>query len=480
MNLQEKVNAASSDAVIQHDEEFVGNLTVNKPLTIQGTGKIRTPNADPAIYIPPRTGPVKLRIPEVLTTVGWAQVHDIIRFGTRGPEQTTLQDVPQGLDIDGCDIHGQPEQIIQRGISANGANLRVTKTKIHEIHADFDTQSICSWNGPGPFFVEDCFLEATGENIMFGGAQSSIPNLVPSDIIIRNSHFFKPLSWKGRWPIKNHFEIKNGKKVVVDNCTFENCWVSAQDGYAWLFTVRGEGGGKNPWNTIEDVTMQNCTVKNVHRGILTQGLDNLDTSQQARGLRILNCKFDDIKNWFFVLNGYHDVTIDHCTHFQGHNIMVLHGRKSERFKYLNSVTERNPDAWGIKADGGGEGTDAFNLFCTDWEMKGNVVAGAPSNIYPPGNFFPADLSGLANSKGTDGKIPGVGILLPPPPPPPVIDPPPPPPPPPPVATTPVYIYESRKFPSSAPERLKLMNEMGAQGFRYVDSLSTTAFFEKQK
>jgi hypothetical protein len=31
---------------------------------------------------------------------------------------------------------------------------------------------------------------------MFGGADPSIPDLVPSDIEIRRNHLFKPLSWK--------------------------------------------------------------------------------------------------------------------------------------------------------------------------------------------------------------------------------------------------------------------------------------------
>ena len=31
---------------------------------------------------------------------------------------------------------------------------------------------------------------------MFGGADPTIPNLVPSDIEIRDNYFFKPLSWK--------------------------------------------------------------------------------------------------------------------------------------------------------------------------------------------------------------------------------------------------------------------------------------------
>ena len=43
------------------------------------------------------------------------------------------------------------------------------------------------WNGPGPFLIENNYLEAAGENVMFGGSDPSIANLVPSNITIRRN-----------------------------------------------------------------------------------------------------------------------------------------------------------------------------------------------------------------------------------------------------------------------------------------------------
>ena len=34
------------------------------------------------------------------------------------------------------------------------------------------------------------------ENILFGGADSAVDNVVPSDIEIRRNHLYKPLSWR--------------------------------------------------------------------------------------------------------------------------------------------------------------------------------------------------------------------------------------------------------------------------------------------
>src|SRR5678816_3181005 len=82
-------------------------------------------------------------------------------------------------------------------------------------------------NGPGPYHIINNYIEAAAENIMFGGADAKIPNLVPSDIEIRRNHVFKPLSWKvgdpsylGRhWAIKNLLELKNARRVTIDGNT---------------------------------------------------------------------------------------------------------------------------------------------------------------------------------------------------------------------------------------------------------------------
>jgi hypothetical protein len=61
----------------------------------------------------------------------------------------------------------------------------------------------------------------SGENVIFGGADPAIMNLVPSDIEIRRNHFTKPLTWKvddpsyagTHWSVKNLLELKNAAGV---------------------------------------------------------------------------------------------------------------------------------------------------------------------------------------------------------------------------------------------------------------------------
>lgn len=419
MDLQLAINTASAGATIQipDNERCVGNFIVNKPLTIVGginsTILAGAGNEFAAIEIKPGTGPVVLRKLNISVLDAVTRIGDIVRFGdgTFESGQTSLDKVPQGLWLDECDVFGRPNLESQRGVSANGANFKATKTKIREIHGKgYDTQAICAWNGPGPFLIEDCYLEAAGENVMFGGAMSIIPNVIPSDITIRRTQFFKPLAWKGVWTVKNLFELKNARRVLVEDSTFENCWIDGQDGYAWVFTVRGEGGGKNPWNTVENVKLLNCVVRNCNRGIQTLGRDNLDIAQVGHDLSISNCKFEGIADWFFVLSCFDNTSIEHVTSDAKNSTVVFTGYsgstpiKSKNFVYRNSASTRSE--YGFKADGGGSGTSAFDMFAENWSAEGNVIAGAEARSYPASNFYPADLSTLSTFKGTDGQTPG--------------------------------------------------------------------------
>ena len=78
--------------------------------------------------------------------------------------------------------------------SAFTALINSHVSEIHELGAD--AQAVAGWNGPGPFKIVNNYLEASTENILFGGSDPSIDNLVPSDIEVRGNHCYKPTRWK--------------------------------------------------------------------------------------------------------------------------------------------------------------------------------------------------------------------------------------------------------------------------------------------
>jgi hypothetical protein len=332
---------------------------------------------------------------EFSTASAQVVVHDLIRFGDAATQ--SLDGVPHHLVVDRSYIHGFPTQDVQRGISLNSAETNITNSYISDIHGKgYDTQAICGWNGPGPFKIVNNYLEAAGENIMFGGSDPKIRDLVPADIEIRDNYFFKPLSWKvgdpsyggHHWSVKNLFELKSARRVTVDRNIFENNWVDAQAGPAILFTVRNQDGGA-PWSTIEDVTFTNNIVRNSPAALNLLGKDNLKPSQQARGLKITNNLFTNISGTFLTMNGYADVTIASNTHIQSGNIMTLYGDPSPGFVYQKNVTIRDSKGYGVKGDATGEGTIALNTFAPSATFLENVIVGANASQYPAKNFYPA-------------------------------------------------------------------------------------------
>src|SRR5438093_12981384 len=155
--------------------------------------------------------------------------------------------LPHDIIVERCYIHGDAARGGRRGVALNGKSVAVIDSYL----ADFkevgaDSQAIMGWNGPGPFKIVNNHLEGAGENVMFGGADPGIRDLVPSDIEIRQNHFFKPLAWRtgnpshagAPWSVKNLFELKNARRVLVDRNIFENIWLADQAGFAVQLTVR--------------------------------------------------------------------------------------------------------------------------------------------------------------------------------------------------------------------------------------------------
>ncbi|HEU4507661.1 MAG TPA: right-handed parallel beta-helix repeat-containing protein [Pyrinomonadaceae bacterium] len=331
---------------------------------------------------------------DISTATPKTVVYDLVRIGD--PKQTAA-DVPHDFVIDRSYIHGHPTQDVQRGVATNGAEITVSNSHISEIHGrGFEAQAICGWNGPGPFRIVNNYLEGAGENIMFGGADPSIPNLIPTNIEIRGNHLFKPLSWKKsdssyggiHWGVKNLLEIKMGRNVIIDGNILENCWGDAQIGYAVLFTVRNQNG-KAPWATIENLSFTNNIVKNSEQGFQLLGKDYPNRSEQATGLTISNNLFIDIANRFLTMSGYNNVTLTHNTHFQGGNIMSLYGDPSMGFVYTDNITNRGEKGYGLFGDGVGEGNPALARYVPGATIRNNVIIGASANNYPRQNAYPA-------------------------------------------------------------------------------------------
>lgn len=102
------------------------------------------------------------------------------------------------LVVDRVYAHGHPYKGIKRGIALNGVRTDVLNSYISDIKAvNADSQALAGHNGAGPFRIINNYLEAAGENVLFGGSDPAISYLVPSNIEVRQNHLYKPLTWQG-------------------------------------------------------------------------------------------------------------------------------------------------------------------------------------------------------------------------------------------------------------------------------------------
>lgn len=118
-------------------------------------------------------------------------------LGDGSSNQNTLALVPHHLIVDRVYVHGDAVNGQRRGIGLNSAHTTVVNSHISDIKlVGVDSQAIAGWNGPGPFHIENNYLEGAGEVVMFGGDDPRIDGMTPSDIVVRGNTVTRPLSWR--------------------------------------------------------------------------------------------------------------------------------------------------------------------------------------------------------------------------------------------------------------------------------------------
>ena len=434
---------------------------------------------------------------------------DILQIGDGSSAQNQPAHVPHSIDLDRLYIHGDPLMGQKRGIALNGAGVTIRNSYISDIKAiGMDTQAIGGWNGPGPFTIENNYLEASGENILLGGADPAITGLVSEDVTVRYNHVTRPVSWRDpivatpaalsakpssggalavgahtyrvvarrrvgsgatarstatpevtasvsaggaavltwspvahatdyrvyarrpdgatrywtvtttsftdtgeggtsgaaptsigdRWLVKNLFELKNARRVVVESNLFENNWAHGQVGYAILFTPRNQDGTCT-WCVVEDVTFHANVVRNVAGGVNILGYDNLAPSRQTAGIRLTQNLFTGLDRslggtgWFVLItDGPRDIVIDHNTiDANGSAIVYIAGgtptspKQVTGFQFTNNATRHND--YGINGTDVGFGNGILQHFFPGAVFAHNWLQGGSPSRYPANNVF---------------------------------------------------------------------------------------------
>jgi len=294
------------------------------------------------------------------------------------------------------------------------------------------------------------FLEASGENILYGGGSATT---TPTDIEIRRNHFFKPMTWKKGQPgfvggpsgnpfvVKNLLELKNAVRVLVEGNIFENNWGGfSQSGYAIVLTPKNQAGanGTNLCSicAVTDVTIRYNKISHSGAGILMGNVlsDNGGIARLGERYSIHDVTIDDIQAGFYVGSGIlfqvlntwpknppNQISINHVTGFPDpwKNILSLGNNLSNPqmfgFKFTNSIIGQSLypvwSASGLVSDCAKYNLPLTSLnWCFDtWGFSDNAVIATPVGNYPPskwpvGNHFPTSAGAVQFTNFNGAKL----------------------------------------------------------------------------
>ena len=532
-DLQKALNMAQpgDTIVLEPNAEFVGNFVLpNKAGEAWITLRTATPESDlppEGVRIRPEDAPLlaRLRSPNTLpalrTAPGahhWAIRYldfpptqggrnDIIRIGDGSSAQNTLAAVPHHIVLSHVYVHGDPLLGQKRGIALNAGHVTIADSHVSECKGiGQDTQAIGGWNGPGPYTIENNYLEGAGENVMFGGADPFIPNLVADGITFRRNYVSRPMSWRDplvaspgeltasvttggslppgvygyrviarrsvqgtmarstasaeilvtttaegavrlqwkavagateyrvygrsaggqnifwtvtateftdmgstgtseavptsggtRWSVKNLFELKNARNVVVEENIFENHWKESQPGYAIVFTPRNSQGGC-VWCVVENVRFERNIVRNVAAGFNLLGYDDGNASRQAARIVIRQNLFAGLStslggNGWFMLIGEapRDVEIEHNTiDGSGNTVLFAYGGSStdfleiHGFRFISNAARHG--SYGINGQSVAFGNGVLEAYFPGHVFETNYLAGGSLTRLPAGTL----------------------------------------------------------------------------------------------
>lgn len=434
-DIQAAINSAPCGSTIELDAgaTYPANLTLPKKdcaefITIQSSRASELPegiridpatqapllatlestiNAEPVIKTATASHHYKLIGLRIKTRSESVFVYDLVRFGEGRGEQKTPDQVPHHLSLDRSWVEGNPNQDTQRGLTLNCADCNVTNSHITNIRGKgMDTQAVCGWNGTLRAQIINSYLEATGENIMFGGADSASETLIPRNVEIRRNTIAKLLEWKGKgYTIKNLIEFKSCIDCTIDGNVIENNWGNeGQAGAAVVITVRNQDCTA-PWSTIQNGVYTNNILRNSVGAFNFLGKDNeaepgyLENgkpkcgdpgesfgSVRGNAFLVANNVFDKITGAFITINGFYSVAVESNTDLQtcteGCNTTTFYGEPSQNYVHRNNVHDEK--AYGLTGDGSPPGQPTLDRYAPNAVVTGNYIA-HPYAPWPAGN-----------------------------------------------------------------------------------------------
>ena len=360
-----------------------------------------------------------------------------ILIGSAGIEQNTLALMPTNIILDRIYLQVPLSQDDRRCITFNGGNLALIDSYVSGCKSIYDSQAIAATNGTGPFKISNNYLDATGENIAFGGADTGIPGLVPCDMEITRNHITKRLYWNTTsWLEKNIIESKNSCRVLFEANVLEHSWNNGQVGYTFMLWSANQDG-KCPQCVTSDWTIRNNLILDANSGPATTccwSPDGVPLVAPANHLTFRNNLWVATGSGRgFSISDTPYLVIDHNTIISGDAVFILaHDTRVPKAKGLRISNNVAAGYYAIfSAAGGGQYAVSYGAD-TDAVVTNNVLFQSTGQVpwlyQQAGNFYPTAWDFLVGSQtsldptqyalratsaykgqATDGKDPGADV-----------------------------------------------------------------------
>lgn len=370
---------------IQGKRYVTGSLTfANKPITLRCQGSLPDRRIAPTDNLP------ILASGGHFSTINGTDATNLVISGLSfesrddGGGDVIVLDNARDILLDRIIILGGPNGQ-KRGIRANGERITLQHSYIANIWAfQQDSQAYCAWNSLGHHTILNCYLEAAGENVLFGGADNVDANHIPNNILIQDCTLTKRDEWrlkKNFYSVKNLFELKMARYVTVHNCIFEKNWTDAQAGWGIVLKSANQDGG-NPWAVTEHVLFEDCILADTDNGINIQGKTD---AGQTSDIVFRNCRIET-KGVGIQIGGAGEITVEQCTFHNGYTYMSLYGNKTTKLTHNNTLGNHNQ--YGIKGDGTAVGQPSLTKFINEliWNQNALLNPTEP-HPYPPTTYF---------------------------------------------------------------------------------------------
>lgn len=360
---------------------------------------------------------------EVTVDTAFASQQDgILLIGDGAGNQRDFASVPQDIVLDRMYVHGRTTTNTKRCVGLNAGRTAILDSYLGDCHGkDFDSQAIAGWNGGGPYKIVNNSLQGAGENVIFGGSDPTVPDLLASDLEIRNNYIYTPAAWKGVWLKKNLLELKSAVRVLIEGNVFAGSWAHGQVGFAFvMFSVNQDG--RCSWCRVTDVTVRRNYIKDVGAGFNLAGWGGAvqATTKLSRVLIEQNV-MEGVNEGIYkgearmvqVLTGVRDLTVrsNTMTSAAGHNtFLTLSTNAVTNLTYESNIVTQGE--YGMIADGTAPGRDALKHASGTITWRDVVVVAPTRGInYPPSTTVVSSLAAANAINGVGANRASVTALV---------------------------------------------------------------------